>query len=401
MYHGGTETPEAQMTLTTKLAAAMIALVAITVSVVGWLNYRGVEQVAIPRMLDRIESQAALVAADLESYVAGVRGDIAGFRAGSALNALMRAHQAGGHDPVDGATESTWRERVANRLAAELDAKPSYAMMRFIGVDDNGREIVRVDRSGPNGAIRKVPAEWLEPMGDRSYFKETIKLRPGEVFVSWLRLDRAGTETVNLPRPTLRVATPLFTPDGKPSGIFIIDVDMRPALDRISASARPGESVYLVNERGDYLLHPDHAREFGSELGMPIESWQSDFPILAPSLGAVHSVAHVVPDRAGRPSGLALAPAILAGNEWVAVIKAAPNAVVTASAAAIQHTSVLAGLVAVLCAAALAVWIARSLSRPIVELTAAVEGAGRDGSASIPVDASGETGVLADQKSVV
>jgi PAS domain S-box-containing protein len=386
---------EAQMTLTTKLAAAMIALVAITVSVVGWLNYRGVEQVAIPRMLDRIESQAALVAADLESYVAGVRGDIAGFRAGSALNALMRAHQAGGTDPVDGATESTWRERVANRLAAELDAKPSYAMMRFISVDDNGREIVRVDRSGPNGAIRKVPAEWLEPMGDRSYFKETIKLRPGEVFVSWLRLDRAGTEAVNLPRPTLRVATPLFTPDGKPSGIFIIDVDMRPALDRISASARPGESVYLVNERGDYLLHPDHAREFGSELGMPIESWQSDFPILAPSLGAVHSVAHVVPDRAGRPSGLALAPAVLAGNEWVAVIKAAPNAVVTASAAAIQHTSVLAGLVAVLCAAALAVWIARSLSRPIVELTAAVEGAGRDGSASIPVDASGETGVLA------
>jgi PAS domain S-box-containing protein len=386
---------EAQMTLTTKLAAAMIALVAITVSVVGWLNYRGVEQVAVPRMLDRIESQAALVAADLESYVAGVRGDIAGFRAGSALNALMRAHQAGGTDPVDGATESTWRERVANRLAAELDAKPSYAMMRFIGVDDNGREIVRVDRSGPNGAIRKVPAEELEPMGDRSYFKETIKLRPGEVFVSWLRLDRAGAEAVNPARPTLRVATPLFAPDGKPSGIFIIDVDMRPALDRVRASARPGESVYLVNERGDYLLHPDHAREFGSELGMPIESWQSDFPILAPSVGAVHSVAHVVPDRAGQPSGVALAPAVLAGNEWVAVIKAAPNAVVTASAAAIQHTSVMVGLVAVLCAAALAVWIARSLSRPIVQLTAAVEGAGRGGSASIPVDASGETGVLA------
>ncbi len=39
--------------------------------------------------------------------------------------------------------------------------------------------------------------------------------------------------------------------------------------------------------------------------------------------------------------------------------------------------------------------VARSLTRPIVQLTAAVEGAGRDGSATIPVDASGETGVLA------
>jgi PAS domain S-box-containing protein len=128
---------------------------------------------------------------------------------------------------------------------------------------------------------------------------------------------------------------------------------------------------------------------------MPIESWQSDFPVLATSIGATQSVAHVVPDQDGLPSGIALAPAVLAGNEWVAVIKAAPNAVVTASAAAIQHTSVMVGLVAVLCAAALAVWIARSLTRPIVELTTAVEGAGRDGSATIPVDAVGETGVLA------
>ena len=48
-----------------------------------------------------------------------------------------------------------------------------------------------------------------------------------------------------------------------------------------------------------------------------------------------------------------------------------------------------------LCAAALAVFIARTLTRPIIQLTAAVEGAGRDGPAAIPVDAGGETGVLA------
>ena len=77
------------------------------------------------------------------------------------------------------------------------------------------------------------------------------------------------------------------------------------------------------------------------------------------------------------------------------MIKTAPNAVVMASAAAIQNTSVIAGLVAILCAAALAVWIARSLTRPIIQLTAAVEGAGGNGPAAIPVDASGETGVLA------
>ena len=71
---------KARMTLTTKLAVAMIALVAITVSAIGWLNYRSLEQALLPRVLDRIESQSRLVAADLEAYVAGARGDVAGLQ---------------------------------------------------------------------------------------------------------------------------------------------------------------------------------------------------------------------------------------------------------------------------------------------------------------------------------
>ena len=60
-------------------------------------------------------------------------------------------------DPANGISEQTWRDRLASRFAAELEAKPAYAMFRFIGVDDDGREIVRVDRTGPNGTVRIVP----------------------------------------------------------------------------------------------------------------------------------------------------------------------------------------------------------------------------------------------------
>jgi hypothetical protein len=229
---------EARMTLTTKLAGAMIALVAISVSAVGWLNYRSVEQIVVPRVLDRIESQARLVADDLESYVAGARGEVASLRSGLAVNALMRARQSGGS--ADGASETAWRERLATRLSDELVAKPAYAEIRVIGLDDGGREIARVDRSGPNGAIRIVPDAELAPKADRTYFKETIKLRPGEIYVSTLNLDRSNRTILRPYRPTLRVATPIFMPDGKPFGIFILNVDMRPAFDRVRASARPG-----------------------------------------------------------------------------------------------------------------------------------------------------------------
>jgi PAS domain S-box-containing protein len=100
-------------------------------------------------------------------------------------------------------------------------------------------------------------------------------------------------------------------------------------------------------------------------------------------------------DQAGQPGGVALAPALLANREWIGIIETVPNAVFMAPAAAIRNTSMLVGLIAVLCAAALAAFVANSLTRPIRRLTAAVEGVGRDDSLAIPVNASGETGVLA------
>ena len=166
------------MTLTTRLAIAMIALVAIAVSAVGWLSYRNLEQALLQRARDRIETHSRQLATDLEYYAASATGDVAGFRSAVALQGLVRARKAGGIDPIDGVSEKTWRDRIASRFAAELEAKPSYAMFRIIGVDDEGRELVRVDRKGPNGTVRIVPEEGLQKRGDRDYFQETIRLDP-------------------------------------------------------------------------------------------------------------------------------------------------------------------------------------------------------------------------------
>jgi len=382
------------MTLTTRLAIAMIALVAAAVSAVGWLSYRNLEQALLLRARDRIETHSRQIATDLEYYTASATGDVAGFRSAVALRGLVRARKAGGIDPVDGVSEKTWRDRIASRLAAELEFKPAYAMFRVIGFDDDGREVVRVDRMGPNGTIRIVPEAQLQKRSDRGYFQDAIKLGPTQLYVSPLDLGRFNGLIEEIHRPTLRVATPVFADDGKPFGIFMINVDMRRAFDRVRSSALPGEAIYVVNRQGDYLIHPDRSREFGALLGKP-NDWKADFRHLAPQAGAMRSIADVVPDHAARSGGIALAPAILAGAEWVGVIETTPNAVITAPAASIRNTSLLVGLIAVLCAAAMALLIARSLTRPIVQLTEAVQGAAGSGKVAIPIDARGETGVLA------
>jgi len=80
------------MTLTTRLAVAMIALVAIAVSAVGWLSYRSLEQTLLRRARDRIETHSRQVATDLEYYAASATGDVAGFRSAAALQGMVRAN---------------------------------------------------------------------------------------------------------------------------------------------------------------------------------------------------------------------------------------------------------------------------------------------------------------------
>src|SRR4051794_27127474 len=267
------------MTLTTRLAIAMIALVAIAVSAVGWLSYRNLEQALLPRVLDRIETHSRFIAAELESHVRTAPGDIATFQGLAAVGGMMRARLNGGIDPIDQTTEAVWRERLEGRLAAQMPLRPAYSI-RFIGSEDGHREIVRVDRSGPNGAVRIVPVSELQQVGDAAYFRETIKLSADKTYVSPVSLH-SENGVIEKPRvPTLTVARPILAPDGRPFGIVVLEADMRPALNRIRSSVRPGENVYVVDGRGNYLVHPDPAREFGSQLGNPTD-WRRDLPYLA------------------------------------------------------------------------------------------------------------------------
>src|SRR5450756_998888 len=140
--------------------------------------------------------------------------------------------------------------------------------------------MVRVDRSGPDGTIRIVPDNELQRKEDRPAFTETIRLPAGEVYVSAVELNREKGVVETPHVPVLRVATAVHTPDGRPFGIVIINVDMRAAFARLRLTTIERGRSYVVNDQGDYLVHPDPSREFGVELGKPFHI-QDDFPDFA------------------------------------------------------------------------------------------------------------------------
>jgi PAS domain S-box-containing protein len=377
--------------LSTRLTLAMVLLVIATAVAIEVVTFRGIEVAIFPRALDGIDNHVRLLGNELESYVDKARADVKSFGADASLNGIVRSHLNAGIDPTDGTSEAVWRRRMAKRFAAELAAKPSYLQFRIIAAD--GRELVRVDRSGPGGAVRIVPGDELQDKGARDYVRDTLASPAGELYVSSIDLNREHGEIERPDTPVLRIATPVYAADGTRFGILIINLDMRPIFGRLRASALEGGSVYVVNDRGDYLVNSDRSKEFGFEFGRR-DRIQDDHPRFAALLKTDGVWNDIVTDQHGEKTAAAAVRLKFGPGSGVAVAEFVPYATIMAPISSIRNAATLAGLAAAVVAVILAVLLAQSLTRPLRQTTAAVQAFGRKEPMHLPTSAAGEIGVL-------
>ncbi|HWX64647.1 ATP-binding protein [Bradyrhizobium sp.] len=384
------------MGFSARLTAAMVTLIVLGVAATGALTYHNASIVEVPRALDRLDSHAQLLASDLETSVRGSRGDVLGIptAAAVALEGIRRTTRAGGVDPFGVTTLTQWRGELGRGFAAKLAANPDYRQIRLIGAADGGREIARTDRLGPGNAVRIAPETELQPKGDRDYFQRAMRLHAGEVDISAVELDREHG-AVDAPHvPIVRASTPVVGPDGRPSGIVVIDIDLREPFARARERALPGGEVYVVNASGDYLVRPNPAREFGSTLGAT-SRLPDDFPALADMLARGKTAPQLVQKHSGAEFGAALAGVRLAEGPQVFVVEAMPYADLAPTLTIVRNSTLAAVLMAAIGAVLLAIVLARSLTRPLTQMTAAIESFGHGEPLSLPTRSSGEIGTLA------
>jgi hypothetical protein len=239
------------VSLSTRLTVAIVALVVVTAGTVGFLSYRNIAAVAIPRNLLRLDSHARALAVDLANIATNARADLRGFRRVIGLDEIIALSRNPSIERAGGLTLAQWRARLGQRLVAEMDAKPDYAQLRLIGIADGGREIVRVERRTAGGEVRVVPDVELQRIAEESYFKRTIAVRDGTIEVSPVELNRENGRIESENAPVIRLSTPIFATDGTPFGILVVNLDLRSAFKQISESADPDTTIYVVNERGD------------------------------------------------------------------------------------------------------------------------------------------------------
>jgi PAS domain S-box-containing protein len=188
------------------------------------------------------------------------------------IQGIIRAKQNGGKDPKDGSSEKEWRSRLTAIFSDFLISKPHYISLRYIGVEEDGKEVVRVDKV--RNSLNIVHDKNLQSKGGRPYFKETIALDKGQVYLSEFSLNQERGK-ISLPHtPVIRAAVPIYDSEANIFGILIANLDASQLISRGIPTQFP---LYVTNHNGYFLSHPNTDMTFSFDLG---EEWkiQDTFP---------------------------------------------------------------------------------------------------------------------------
>ncbi len=173
-----------------------------------------------------------------------------------------------------------FRGYVESIMSAFTKQKCEYRQIRLL--DDNGVELIRVDRTSEGPVV--VPTSRLQDKSQRDYFTTAITLRPGVMHASRFDLNVEFGVIEKPINPTLRLSMRLQSNSGK---AYVLVANLRgnvllKGLTTIFA-ANDGES-WMLDEAGYWLIHPDRTVPWGAQLN-PQNRVQNKHPEIARHLG--------------------------------------------------------------------------------------------------------------------
>jgi diguanylate cyclase len=182
-------------------------------------------------------------------------------------------------DSPDEQTAERDKKILADTFTAMLTAHPEYFQIRLISTSRHGLELVRVDRNGKT--LTRVLDENLQEKAHYPYVFDTLRLARGDIYLSDITINHEKGVHSGLNKPTVTVSTPVISRNGKRLGLIVINIDLN-GLSRLLKSNLPSTyQLYLSNQWGDFLIHPDATQTFGFDQGRRILIQDSFEPVSA------------------------------------------------------------------------------------------------------------------------
>jgi PAS domain S-box-containing protein len=229
----------------------LVALALLSAAAVGavcaWLYRREAAEIDA-RLRERQSARAGLFAHFVVSELRPAVDSLLVLSDGEGLKAFLAG---GGRADLDAAVQ---------RAAFVSRRHDSYDQVRFL--DESGHEVLRVDRGG-----QVVPEGRLQDKSERSYFRRASALGPGQVYVSAFDLNVEHGRVEEPFKPTLRLATPVFGPDGRRRGVYVINYLGDSLIERVEGSTPQFlHRLRLLNADGYWLRAAEAGEQWGFQL---------------------------------------------------------------------------------------------------------------------------------------
>lgn len=241
------------VSLSFKITVFTTVVVLMACMAVGLIVYVTTNSYFYENSVNGLTAETKLVRNDIENSYIKVVNDVSILSKTPPIQGLMRSSQNSGIDAQDHSTSQQWKSRLATTFKSMLAVNKNYTQIRFIGIADNGKEMVRVDQS--QYGIYHHNEDILQSKGEEDYFKKAIKLSHGSVMFSNINYNRENGK-IQYPRViTLRAIMPIYTPNQKVFGVLIINLNILHYLREILLYDGVRYPVVLFNKHNDFFVY--------------------------------------------------------------------------------------------------------------------------------------------------
>jgi len=267
-----------QLSIVHKLSISSFLLVVVSSGIVGWVYHENTKKILVNKSLQRIKADTQEAGDWLTQVINSHNQDVLFLADTPPFQGILRARTGDGIDEKDATDYAQWISRLEIIFSSLLERKNEYYKIRFI--DEHGHELISVYKE--DSKIIKTQKQKLQDKLHRPYVKDTLKLKVGEIYISDINLNREYGQVVKPIQTVYRIATPIYDErTNQVGGLVIITVKVGAELRGIQqrANKRGDGDIYITNDNGGYLLHPDDSKTYGFDLGKRYRV-QEDIPQL-------------------------------------------------------------------------------------------------------------------------
>ncbi len=250
--------------VTGKIILLCISLVLITSIILGGFGLYKNRQTLTESTIKKKENQIKLISAYIHSKLDELKNDVQFLSYTPPISGLIRARNGGGYDKAQKSTTKQWKDRLATIFLELMHAKKHYVQVRLIGLEDNGKELVRAERVGTR--IRRSLEDELQGKKSESYYKKALSLDRNQIFLSKFSANKEFGK-ITLPiQMVLRAATPIYETRKKPFGFIIININYNQIFSSLKYLTSGDSDYFVADSDGNILLHSNPKFNIGRDL---------------------------------------------------------------------------------------------------------------------------------------